>query len=360
MKLKTIAVAGGIVLWVLTACATQHTAYRHSILSHKQQRLVDKAIADIAQNNVLPRMEVWGCNLYDITEAQLLNRLLAIEDLDSLARNHPSPAVRTTAGIILIEKAPQAARRLLAERLADTSTLMFRSYGFCIVQRSGNTVGNTLLLYAIDHSFYSRKELESLDSLILTDPAYHHLDRYHRLTSTTIPREEFLKLTSYRPSRAGGLVRPELLTDNRLISDTHSLFYRQVLSLLREQGTPRCYLFDAYMRDTKGYTLVQLYLAEPDRLALLLLDGKYNIVDTMTISHPIRKHALNETDTLHTQCRFLVKKPPVAMRTNEVTIRRKPDQTVDTLSHRGISRSYDIDFTTGRFVFVKEQEQKMK
>jgi hypothetical protein len=352
IALATVAV---LVLTIVAACASHHTAYSHSILSRQQRKHVDEAIEDIANKNTLPRMDVWGSNMYDVTESQLLNRLLAIEDLDSLARTHPSPAVRATTGIILIERAPQTARRLLADLLSDTSTLMITTYGFCIATQNGNTVGNTLFSYALDHNFYSRKELASVDSLILSDPDYRHLDRYHKITRTPIPREMFFSDLKSHPWRSGRL-RPEVLTDNRLIADT-LFFYRQALQTLHMQGTPRCYLLDVYWRDFKGYTLVQLYLAEPDRLALLLIDGKYDIVDTLTIARPLREQPLNDTDTLFTCSRFVVKRPPVAISTEELTTRRNLDETLDTLSRNIITHSYDLDFKVGRFAFREKSMQ---
>ena len=300
-------------------------------------------------------MDVWGSNIYDITESQLLNRLLAIEDLDSLARTHPSPAVRATAGIILVERAPQAARRLLAERLADSSTLMITTYGFCISTQNGNTVGNTLLSYALDHNFYSPKELASIDSIILSNPAYHHLDHYHKLTHTPIPREMFFSDLRNHPWRSGRF-RPEVLTDNRLIADT-LFFYHQAINALHINGTPRCYLLDVYWREFKGHTMVQLYFAEPDRLALLLLDGKYDIVDSLTIARPLREQSLNDTDTLFSCSRFVVKRPPIAISTEELTTRHNPDGALDTLGRNVITHSYDIDPTTNRFVFKEKWVQ---
>ena len=352
ISLATVAVA---MLLVVAACASHHKAYSHSILSRQQRKHVDEAIEHIANNNTLPRMDVWGSNSWDVTESQLLNRLLAIEDLDSLARTHPSPAVRATAGIILIERAPQAARRLLADLLSDTSTLMITTYGFCIRTQNGNTVGNTLLSYVLYHNFYSQKELASIDSLILSNPAYRHLDRYHKLTHTPISREMFFSNLKSHPWRSGRF-RPEVLTDNRLIADT-LFFYRQALQALHMQGTPRCYLLDVYWRDLKGYTLLQLYLAEPDRLALLLLDGKYDIVDTLTIAQPLREQSLSDTDTLFTRSRFVAKKPPVAISTEELTTRHNPDGTLDTLGRNVITNSYELDFKSGRFVFIRKGTQ---
>lgn len=344
-----------VLLLLLGSCASYKHHYSHSVLSKQQTKLIDEAIADIAERNTLPRMDVWGSNMYDVTESQLLNRLLAIEDLDSLARTHSSPAVRATAGIILIEKAPQTARRLLAERLSDTSTLMITTYGFCIATQNGNTVGNTLLSYALDHNFYSRQELASLDSLLLIDPAHRHLDRYHKITYTPIPREMFFHDLKSHPWRSGRF-RPEVLTDNRLIADT-LFFYHQAINALHINGTPRCYLLDVYWHDHKGYTLLQLYLAEPDRLALLLLDGKYDIVDTLTIARPLREQSLSDTDTLFTHSRFVVKRPPVAISTEELTTRRNLDGTLDTLGLNRYGMSYDIDPTANSFVFKEKWVQ---
>jgi len=343
-------------LLLLTGCASYRHHYSHSILSKQQTKLIDEAIDDIADKNTLPLMDVWGSAYYP-NESQLLNRLLAIEDLDSLARTHPSPAVRATAGIILIEKAPQASRRLLADLLPDTSTLKITSYGFCITIESGNTVGNTLLLYALDHNFYSRKELATLDSIILSNSAYCHLDRYHILAHTPIPRDMFFRDLRNHPWRSVHF-RPEVLTDNRLITDT-LFFYRQALQALHMQGTPRCYLLNVYMRNLKGHTLVQLYFAEPDRLALLLLDGKYDIVDTLTIGCTHRERPFNATDTLFTRKYFVVKHPPVAIYTDELTTRRNADQSLDTLSLIHYGMSYDIDPTTNRFVFKEKWVQHL-
>ena len=342
-------------LLLLAGCASYKHNYSHSTLSKRQTKLINEAIDGIAEKNTLPRMDVWGSNIYDITESQLLNRLLAIEDLDSLARTHPSPAVRATAGIILVERAPQAARRLLAERLADSSTLMITTYGFCISTQNGNTVGNTLLTYALYHNFYSRQELASIDSIILSNPAYHHLDHYHKLTHTPIPREMFFSDLRNHPWRSGRF-RPEVLTDNRLIADT-LFFYRQALQALHMQGTPRCYLLDVYWREFKAHTMVQLYFAEPDRLALLLLDGKYDIVDSLTIARPLREQSLNDTDTLFSCSRFVVKRPPIAISTEELTTRHNPDGALDTLGRNVITHSYDIDPTTNRFVFKEKWVQ---
>lgn len=339
-------------LLLLAGCASYKHHYSHSFLSKRQTKLINETIDGIVEKNTLPRMDVWGSNIYDVTESQLLNRLLAIEDLDSLARTHPSPAVRTTAGIILIEKASQTARRLLTERLADSSTLMITTYGFCIATQNGNTVGNTLLSYALDHNFYSPKELVSIDSLILSNPAYRHLDRYHKLTHTPIPREMFFNNLRKHPWRCGRF-RPEVLTDNRLIADT-LFFYHQAINALHINGTPRCYLLDVYWRDFKGHTMVQLYFAEPDRLALLLLDGKYDIVDSLTIARPLREQSLNDTDTLFSCSRFVVKRPPIAISTEELTTRHNPDGALDTIGRNVITHSYNIDPTTNRFVFKEK------
>ena len=216
-------------------------------------------------------------------------------------------------------------------------------------------MGNTLLSYALDHNFYSPKELASIDSIILSNPAYHHLDHYHKLTHTPIPREMFFSDLRNHPWRSGRF-RPEVLTDNRLIADT-LFFYHQAINALHINGTPRCYLLDVYWREFKGHTMVQLYFAEPDRLALLLLDGKYDIVDSLTIARPLREQSLNDTDTLFSCSRFVVKRPPIAISTEELTTRHNPDGALDTLGRNVITHSYDIDPTTNRFVFKEKWVQ---
>lgn len=327
-------------LLLLVGCASYKHHYSHSILSKQQTKLIDEAIAGIAENNTLPQMDVWG-STYFPNESQLLNRLLAIEDLDSLARHHPSPAVRATTGIILIERAPRAAKRLLTERLTDSSSLITRSYGFCIVIQSGNTVGNIMLSYALEHNLFSRKELSTLDSTILATPACRHLNRYHMLTSTQIPREAFQRMMYGHPWRSPAF-RHDLLTDNRQVADT-TLFYSQIKQLFHLNGQPRCYMLDAYMRPSwKGYTLSQIYIdGTPGRLALLLIDGKYDIVDTLTITEPVKVQPLSETDTLHICTYFKLPGKPVMQR-NELTL-RKIGNVTDTLEHKAIIQGYDIE-----------------
>lgn len=338
MKAKTTSLLCAVLL--LGSCASYKHHYSHSLLSRQQTKLIDEAIAGIAENNTLPQMDVWGSTYYP-NESQLLNRLLAIEDLDSLARNHPSPAVRATTGIILIERAPRAAKHLLTERLTDTSSLTTRSYGFCIVLTSGNTVGNIMLNYALEHNLFSREELASLDSTILATPACRHLNRHHKLTGTPIPREAFQKIMYGHPWRSPAF-QHDLLTDTRRISDT-TLFYSQIKQFFHLDGQPKCYLLDAYMRPSwKGYTLSQIYIdGTPGRLALLLIDGKYDIVDTLTITEPIKVQPLSETDTMHICTYFKLPSKPVMQR-NELTVRKVVDGT-DTLEYKAIIQGYDIE-----------------
>lgn len=340
-------------LLLLASCASYKHHYSHSLLSRQQTKLIDEAIAGIMENNTLPQMDVWGSTYYP-NESQLLNRLLAIEDLDSLARNHPSPAVRATTGIILIERAPRAAKRLLTERLTDSSSLTTQSYGFCIVTRSGNTVGNIILNYALEHNLFSREELATLDSTILATPACRHLNRYHKLSGTPIPREAFQKMMYGHPWRSPAF-QPDLLTDTRRISDT-TLFYGQIKQVFHLDGQPLCYLLDAVMRPSwKGYTLTQVYIADarPDRLALLLLDGKYDIVDTLSIIEPIVVQPLSATDTLRTHTYFKSNPKPV-IRTDKLTTRHLADQPVDTLANQTILHIYTIT-EEGRFKYSNEQ-----
>ena len=340
-------------LLLLASCTSYKHHYSHSILSRQQTKLIDEAIAGIMENNTLPQMDVWGSTYYP-NESQLLNRLLTIEDLDSLARNHPSPAVRATTGIILIERAPRAAKRLLTERLTDSSSLTTQSYGFCIVMRSGNTVGNIILNYALEHNLFSREELATLDSTILATPACRHLNRYHKLSGTPIPREAFQKMMYGHPWRSPAF-QPDLLTDTRRISDT-TLFYGQIKQVFHLDGQPLCYLLDAVMRPSwKGYTLTQVYIADarPDRLALLLLDGKYDIVDTLSIIEPIVVQPLSANDTLRTHTYFKSSPKPV-IRTDKLTTRHLADQPVDTLANQTILHIYTIT-EEGRFKYSNEQ-----
>lgn len=357
MKDKALALL--CILSLLVSCAFHRHHYSHSILSKSQIKLIDKAIDDIAQRNTLPRLDIHNGGIYDITEGELFYRLLAVEDLDSLARNHPSPAVRATLGVILIERAPRAAMRLLNDRISDTCTLLTTSYGFCIVTRSGNTVGNVMLNYAIDQHLFSRKELAMLDSLILATPACRHLNRYHQLTGTPIPREAFLSSMPHYYWRSPTF-HPDLLTDQRLLSDT-TLFYGQIIRNLQLKGHPKCYILDSYMRDSwKGHTLVQAYIADghPDRLALLLIDGKYDIVDTLTITEPYQIHPLSDTDTLRIRTYFKLIRNPV-IRTDELTFRHIPGQAVDTLAEQATNRIYTVT-EEGRFVYSNEQQIKYK
>lgn len=352
MKAKAITLL--CILFLLVSCASHKHHYSHSLLSKNQASLIDKAIDDIAQKNTLPRLAIHNGGIYDITEGELFYRMLAVEDLDSLARHHPSPAVRATLGVILIERAPRAAKRLLAERISDTSTLLTTSYGFCIVTRSGNTVGNVMFSYALDRHLFSREELVTLDSLILATPACRHLNRYHQLTGTPIPREAFHSSMPHYYWRSPAF-HPNLLTDQRLLSDT-TLFYSQIVGRLQLEGHPMCYILDSYMRDSwKGHTLVQVYIADghPDRLALLLIDGKYDIVDTMTVTEPYQIHPLSETDTLRIRTYFKANPKPL-MRTEELTLRHIPGQPVDTLAEQHINRIYTVT-DEGRFVFSNEQ-----
>ena len=352
MKARTITLLCSVVL--LASCVAHRNNYSHSILNKRQVREVDKTIATIAEKNTLPQMDVWG-STYDVNESQLLNRLLAIEDLDSLARNHPSPAVRATAGIILIERAPQAAKRLLSERITDTSTLTTQSYGFCIVTRSGNTVGNILLSYAIEHNLFSHKEQAALDSIILSTPACRHLNRYHYLTKTPIPRKAFQDMMYGHPHRSAKFSH-DLLTDNRLLADT-AFYLNYIKQTLHLEGNPRCYILDAVMRPSwNGYTIAQLYIADghPDRLALLFIDGKYDIVDTMSIIEPIRTVPLNETDTMYTHTRFVMTSNP-ARHTHKLVLRNTGNGMTDTLENVEINRGYTLDQEHG---FVPSRRQQ--
>ena len=58
-------------LLLLAGCASNKHHYSHSILSKQQTKLIDKAIAGIAENNTLPQMDVWGSTYYP-NESQLL------------------------------------------------------------------------------------------------------------------------------------------------------------------------------------------------------------------------------------------------------------------------------------------------
>ena len=357
--MKTKAFTLLCIIFLIAACASHRHHYSHSLLSKSQASLIDKAIDNIADKNTLPRLDIHNGSIYDITEGELFYRLLAIEDIDSLARHHPSPAVRATLGVILIERAPRAAKRLLNERISDTSTLLTTSYGFCIVTRGGNTVGNVLLNYALDQHLFSREEQAALDSLILATPACRHLKRYHQLTGTPIPREAFHSSMPHC-SRRSPAFHPDLLTDQRLLSDT-TLFYSQIVHTMHLKGHPRCYILDSYMRDTwKGHTLVQVYITDghPDRLALLLIDGKYDIVDTLTITEPYHIHPLSETDTLRIRTYFKLNHKPV-LRTDELTTQHVPGQPVDTLAEKVINRIYTVS-EEGRFIYSTEQQIQYK
>ena len=231
MRLRTISISLLCMVLLLVACSTSKHNYSHSIVSKRQIALIDKAIDGIAESNTLPRIDMYYGYITDVSDMQLFYRLLSIEDIDSLARNHPSPAVRTTMGIVLVERAPNAAKRLITERLADTSALITRSYGFCVVSKSGNTVGNVMLNYALGQNLFSREELKSIDSTIQANLACRHLNRYHQLTGTTIPRAAFLGLMNNRPHRSPSF-RYDQLTNNRLVPDT-TLFYRQISQITR-------------------------------------------------------------------------------------------------------------------------------
>ena len=220
--------------------------------------------------------------------------------------------------------------------------------------RSGNTVGNIMLNYALEHSLFSREELATLDSTILATPACRHLNRYHKLSGTPIPREAFQKMMYGHPWRSPAF-QPDLLTDERRIADT-THFYGQIKQVFHLDGQPLCYLLDAVMRPSwKGYTLTQVYIADahPDRLALLLLDGKYDIVDTLTITEPIEVQPLSATDTLRTHTYFKSNPKPV-IRTDKLTTRHLADQPVDTLANQTILHIYTIT-EEGRFKYSNEQ-----
>lgn len=324
---------------LLAACASQRANYSHSILNKRQVGAIDDAIASIAERNTLPRILFFPGDIYDINEVQLFYRLLAIEDIDSLARSHPSPAVRATMGIVLIERAPNAAKRLLADRIGDTATLLTQSYGFCIATRSGNTVGNIMLNYALNNRLFSNNELVTLDSRILADPACRNLNRYHRLTGTPVPRKSFHDMLRYHNLRSPAFSQ-ELLNSDRLIDDT-AQYLNWIKDAFRLDGHPRFYLLDAWIRDPwKGYSLMQIYIADvhPERLALLLVDGKYDIVDTLTVAEPIKVTPISATDTLRSRTYFKLNQKPL-LRTEEVVLRNG----TDTVEIHQINRIYTIE-----------------
>lgn len=144
-------------------------------LTQTQINHIDTLLAQMAENNhanfnygIWEQDGQWG----GATKMQILNRMLTADEIYYLALHHPSPAVRVTAGNIIVVRYTQLAPQLVMEMLADsgvfgTSAGCFGYYDF---------VGSRILNVAVSEKHLSDSLLHVIDSLILL-PEYRHIER---------------------------------------------------------------------------------------------------------------------------------------------------------------------------------------
>ena len=120
------------------------------------------------QWGIWERDNQWG----GATAMQILNRMLTAYELYDLALHHTSPAVRVTAGGILVERYTQLAPQVVMDLLADSG--MFQSAMGCIGFH--DYVGSWVLNKSLENKTMPDSLLHIVDSLIL-QPGYRHIDR---------------------------------------------------------------------------------------------------------------------------------------------------------------------------------------
>lgn len=120
------------------------------------------------QWGIWERDNQWG----GATAMQILNRMLTAYELYDLALHHTSPAVRVTAGGILVERYTQLAPQVVMDLLADSG--MFQSAMGCFGFH--DYVGSWVLNKSLENKTMPDSLLHIVDSLIL-QPGYRHIDR---------------------------------------------------------------------------------------------------------------------------------------------------------------------------------------
>ncbi len=144
-------------------------------LTKTQIEHIDTLLARMAKSkHVSLQWGIWERdNQWDgATTMQILNRMLTAYELYDLALHHTSPAVRVTAGSILVERYTQLAPQVVMDLLADSG--MFHSAQGCL--RFVDYVGSWVLNKSVENKTMPDSLLHIVDSLILL-PGYRHIER---------------------------------------------------------------------------------------------------------------------------------------------------------------------------------------
>lgn len=141
-------------------------------LTQKQINHIDTALAWMTKyNHANFNYGIWGGGM-EPSKMQLLNRLLTAYELYDLALHHASPAVRVTAGNIIVHRYTQLAPQLVMDVLADTG--VFNTASGCFGY--SDFVGSYLLNVAVNEKRLSDSLLHVVDSLALLSD-YRHIER---------------------------------------------------------------------------------------------------------------------------------------------------------------------------------------
>lgn len=163
-----------LVLLAVGAAAQSNLKPRFG-LTKTQIEHIDTLLAHMAKSNYASMQ--WGIwerdNQWDgATPMQILNRMLTAYELYDLALHHTSPAVRVTAGSILVERYTQLAPQVVMDLLADSGMFHFARGCFGYF----DYVGSWVLNKSVENKTMPDSLLHIVDSLILL-PGYRHIER---------------------------------------------------------------------------------------------------------------------------------------------------------------------------------------
>ena len=176
-------------LWILVVLSLGVTAQSNLKprfgLTQTQINHIDTALAWMTKYNHADfSYGIWGGSMSP-NRTQLLNRMLTAYELYDLALHHVSPAVRVTAGVIIVKRYSQLAPQLVMDVLADSG--VFHTSVYCMGY--SDWVGSYVLNEAVNEKRLSDSLLHIIDSLILT-PDYRHIQRRGKLVRQMALSEE--------------------------------------------------------------------------------------------------------------------------------------------------------------------------
>lgn len=145
-------------------------------LTQTQINHIDTVLARMTKyNDANFNYGIWGGGISP-SRTQLLNRMLTACELYDLALHHVSPAVRVTAGVIIVKRYSQLAPQLVMDLLADSGA--FHTSFYCIGY--DDWVGSYVLNEAVNEKQLTDSLLHIVDSLVLM-PGYRHIQRRAKL-----------------------------------------------------------------------------------------------------------------------------------------------------------------------------------